>query len=258
MEPSEQALNEQERLSIQRRFKNNEKKEFKEEYKEVYKEEYKEENKEEYKEEFKEELKEESIRLDHPQTEVDITESHELLKKEYFRQRSDYKKLLVSYNELSTAFQTHLSINHSECLIEMIKDLKIEKEKTRNENNFYLQQLYFTLIENSRLQTNGDIEIENGLSFSSFKELVFQNLYLRQIVSDETGEKLKNSDKKVSQAYEVIYYQEKLINELKSEISNLQQLPISGFYMNSCPSKTEENLKINEAIAEDLRIQAKH
>ena len=228
MEISEQALNEQERRGIERGgFRNTiesaEAKEDNEVHEHVYE-----------------------------QNEGNSGENLGSLKKDYLKTKSDYKKLLISYNELSMAFRAHISSNHSEYLTEIISDLKSEKEKLKGQNRFYLEQLHAVLVEMKRIQSNGEFSAESGMDFASIEELVFQNLYLKEIIKEEDNEKLGALEKKISQGEEIRNSQDKVIEGLKMEISTLQKYPQFELGALSRINKVDERLKVKEAMIEEI------
>lgn len=176
------------------------------------------------------------------------------LHKEHIRLKSDYKKLLISYNELSMAFRAHVSHNHNEFLIQIISDLKSDKEKLINQNKFYLENLFASLVENQKIKTKSEVIGENGLDFASVEELIFQNLYLKDVIQIEENEKIKELEEKVKKVEEVRISQGKLIEELKNELSVMQKYP-SEVYMNV--NNIGESLKVKEAMVDELRKENK-
>ena len=175
------------------------------------------------------------------------------LQRDYLTLKSDYKNLLISYNELSSAFRTYLTNNHNDYYIEIIKDLRNDKEKINSQNKFFLEQLFSVLLENQRIQTNGSLSIDSGFDFSSIQELIFQNLFLKELINKESDDKINAIEKQFLQANNVISKQETLINELKIELDNAKQYQKVDYEMNPFITKNEEKLKIREAMVDELR-----
>jgi DNA repair protein SbcC/Rad50 len=170
-------------------------------------------------------------------------------------QRSDYKNLLISYNKLSTAFRAHISANYNQDLIETIKELQSEISKLKNENKFYLDQLYEAIKEN---QADRDKNRTNNLAICNIQELVSQNIQLKQAFVEELNEKTCVLETQLDKNKEIIKIQEDLIKDLSDEISKLKESLQPDYELNLHMRPGEAQKKLAEALLDSLKKENQH
>ncbi|OMJ70320.1 hypothetical protein SteCoe_31721 [Stentor coeruleus] len=160
-----------------------------------------------------------------PSPEAEGYENMSILRREFFKQRNEYRKLLESYNELSSAFRTHLSQSMNDYFLQMLNDLKLERDSLKNINKYCMRQVYVLIEENYRLKSGGAKLKDHGMDIESVEDLVFQNFTMKQFLGKEYEQHAKWLESQLNQSKEVIKSQILVIQELKNEIENIKTYP---------------------------------
>lgn len=160
-----------------------------------------------------------------PNPEAESFENITILRSEFFKQRNEYKNLLESYNELSSAFRTHLSQSMNDYFLQMINELKLERDSLKNINKHCIRQVYVLIEENYRLKSGGVKLKDHGMDIESVEDLVLQNFTMKQLLGKEYEQHAKWLESQLGLSKDVIKSQMLVIQELKNEIENIKSGP---------------------------------
>lgn len=153
---------------------------------------------------------------------VESTDIAHSFKTEHIKLLSDYKSLLQSYNILSQAFRSHVSIIQSPEMIEQIRLLKADNEKYKKESQFYKELIGQLYLENSQLK-NPQMVSYNIPSLSSIGPSLYPEVFLSNF-SQEPSQKILISSQELRVAQETIAKQQNEILGLKNDIELLEDI----------------------------------
>jgi hypothetical protein len=175
------------------------------------------------------------------------------LRRELSRQRSDYRQLLLSYNDLSSAFRTHLTNSLNDYFTSIIEDLKHENCRLSSEKQFFLHTVHCLIAENYRLKTMGKSLEDFGIDFEGVEEMVLQNFFLKEKLQKKENERIGWLEQQLQSANEVIKLQEEVIQELKKEGEGSKGDGIRYAKLTG----GEKKIKLSQAILEETRKESR-
>ena len=172
--------------------------------------------------------------IDHNEQQIQDknTESANIIRLEHIKLQSDYKSLLESYNSLSQAFHSHVSLVQSSYFLNYLQELRTNKEKYKKESLHYLEQVQSLLIENHKLKTNIITSSNPNESSISVLDLLKNDNPYNYYLNNPSL--LQSLNQELKTAREIIAIQENDIEGLKLELAQMNEFK-----------------KINEKIADE-------
>ena len=143
-------------------------------------------------------------------------------KSEYIKLQADYKSLLESYNSLSQAFRSHVSLVQSSFFLDEMKLLRAENEKLKGESHFYFEQAQKLLLENHRLKA--DLALTSESENSTLPPSEQRNQDFSQKSAKENSQKALNFAQELDMAREIMAKQENDIQALSYSLAQLEDL----------------------------------
>ena len=162
--------------------------------------------------------------IDHSEqhSQEETTEISNSGKPEHIKLQIDYKSLLQSYNCISQAFHSHVSLMQSSSFLEQLKILKADNEKLKNESHFYFSQAQNLLLENHRLQHDHSHASNFNNLQTSFKNLLMQDFSNKNTIESLPATFSLNHELHI--AKEIMAKQENDIQALRYELTQLNEL----------------------------------
>lgn len=170
------------------------------------------------------------------------TETARSNKSEHIKLQAEYKSLLESYNSLSQAFHSHVSLVQSPFFLDQMKVLRVDNEKLKVESHFYFEQAQKLLLENHRLKANFVHTFESAGSSAWDLDSYSHDFNLKN--SSESPQKPRGLSQDADIVREIMAKQENDIQTLRYQLAEMGEFK----------KKHDEVASENSKLVVEIRI----